>query len=116
MRLRQSDVFRRSDTCQSDPIRCLYVGNLGGLKRVHDVIQAVRLLMARTNRKVRLSLVGPGDPTPLRAFAISEGIGEVCDFKGYEPNGPDLFRHYAKRTFFCSHRKPRAFRVSCTRP
>lgn len=54
-----------------EPLRCLWIGRMIKLKRVDDIIKAVRI--ASEKRKIELTLVGTG-PEELKLRRMSEGL------------------------------------------
>lgn len=90
----QSDLYRRTDTCQGSPIRLLSVTRLTPEKGIEDLLAAVHELRADGLQLV-LTVIGPGEYVArLREIAAGLGLGEVVDFVGPVPNGPPLFRYY----------------------
>lgn len=97
--LTEDDIDRRSDVSNPEAPELLYVGNLGGGKRVEDVLLAVRELHAR-GRACSLTLVGPGDLSAWADRVNALGLDGNVTFHGYVPNGPELRERYRQADVF----------------
>lgn len=90
------DFFERDDTCESQPIRLLYVGRISQEKGLRVLIDAFEQLV-RTGDYF-LEMVGNADP-PAFLASLQESIRarhlqDRVVFHGYKPMGDRLFEHY----------------------
>ena len=93
-------IYEREDTCAGPIIRLLIVANLIERKGVTYVIEAVRLLRARTAIDFRCTVVGWGPfEDTLREQVKNSGLEEVVTLTGHQ-TGADLARHYREADIF----------------
>lgn len=102
--LTQADFFIRSDTCQSNPYRLLYVGRMDRAKGLLQIVMAVALLAER-GEDIVLDLVGwreRGDSIleDIQALAKEKNIAERVHYLGSRPLGPELFTCYRQADIF----------------
>jgi len=95
----EGDIFVRKDTCQSLPIRLLYVGELVPRKGISDLLKAVSILQSG-GQDVRLRLVGTGEIKRYQVEASLLGLDDYVEFVGYVPYGPKLFQEYQRADIF----------------
>jgi len=102
--LTSDDFFARQDTCQSTPIRLLYVGRMDRAKGLLQMVEAVALLVSR-GEDVTLDLIGwatAKDPIleEVETLALAKGINERVKYHGSRPLGPELFAFYIRSDIF----------------
>lgn len=102
--LTQDDFFPRSDVCQTQPYRLLYVGRMDRAKGLLQMVGAVSLLVER-GEDVTIDLVGwaeRSDPIldEIQAFANAKRIADRIHFWGPYPLGPELFKFYQQADIF----------------
>jgi glycosyltransferase involved in cell wall biosynthesis len=102
--LTREDFFERTDTCQTRPIRLLYVGRMDRAKGLLQMVQAVASLRER-GEEVVLELVGwaeRGDPVlqEIEALSHQNGIANSVHYAGSRPLGPELFAFYRQADIF----------------
>lgn len=102
--LTDDDFFIRTDTCQSEPYRLLYVGRIDRAKGLLQMVEAVALLKKR-NQDVVLDLVGwqePGDSIleEIQSLAKENYITDRVHYLGSFPLGPELFMCYQQADIF----------------
>ena len=103
--------YERTDTCQGDTIRCLYVGSLVPRKGVHDFIEAFNLL-ATKGYKIHLQLVGAGDHTytsQLRSKVTDYHLQDCVEFVGHISNLDTLLACYREADIFILPSKGEGF-------
>jgi glycosyltransferase involved in cell wall biosynthesis len=99
--LTDDDYTLRDDTCQSQPIRVLFVGNLRQEKGVDFLIDTIKILRDK-NRNVELDIVGDGIyRQTLTDQANRLGIQPFVHFHGFAVMGPALNTHYNSADIFC---------------
>lgn len=96
--LTEEAFFYREDTCQSKPIRLLFVGRMDRTKGLLEIVRALSSLVQK-GEDLRLDLVGwpePGDPIldELITLAGNSGIKDRIIFHGPKPLGAELFSFY----------------------
>jgi glycosyltransferase involved in cell wall biosynthesis len=97
---RESDLFRREDTCLRPPYRIVYVGELTIRKGVKHILGAVGRLRA-AGIPTELSLVGKGDESGrLIEQAESLGLAGNVRMHGYVTFGRRLFDLYRESDVF----------------
>jgi len=86
----QDEFYLRTDSCQSIPIKLLYVGALASHKGVQTLIRTMRLL---PKGKYRLILVGQ-DRTAgqIRSEVERLFLSDSVSFMGYISHGPQLWQ------------------------
>lgn len=98
--LSEKDLYYREDTCQSSPIKCLFVGGLIPRKGLTYLIKAISILHAE-GYKITLQIAGIGEQREeLEALVRELGINDIVTFLGYISNGPELFKVYRESDIF----------------
>lgn len=96
----ESDFHQRTDTCQQEPIKVLYVGGLNHQKSVDTLIHAVSILQRR-GLSLDLHLVGSG---PLQSFLekVAQAMLErgSYHFHGFVVDSAKLHQHYVSADLF----------------
>lgn len=103
--LSASDFFERADTCQTRPIRLLYVGRLSVIKGLSDILAALSILTKR-GEDLTLDLVGAPDAGEadlvdrLTRRADELGVRGRVHFAGRKSLGADLSASYRAADIF----------------
>ena len=102
--LRDTDFFRRDDTCGQRPVRLLYTGRMETGKGLLVLIEALAGLIRR-EEDVVFDLVGRpqrGDPVLDEALALARelGVGHRVHYHGYRNLGRDLFAFYQRADIY----------------
>lgn len=95
----QSDMYRRDDTCQSHPIRLLYVGLLSCSKGTDVLLDALARLRERGTDCV-LTLVGRESSFDIAAEVRARGLDEHVTVVGQVDWGDDLFAYHRASDIF----------------
>jgi len=102
--LRQSEVWFREDTCNSRPVRLLYVGRIAEEKGLIHIVEALGQIVKAGEDDV-LDLVGAyQDEDPFihslrERLRIHDLTGRVA-FQGHAAMGRALFEHYKRADIF----------------
>ncbi|MDP1794800.1 MAG: glycosyltransferase [Acidimicrobiales bacterium] len=87
----EADFFTTSDRFTEPEIRLVVAGRVTAAKGVLDAFEAFQIARERLSRHVRLLIVGDGDAVPeLRARVYAAGLGDVVEFRGWQPAGPKV--------------------------
>ncbi|PKL46461.1 MAG: hypothetical protein CVV42_16255 [Candidatus Riflebacteria bacterium HGW-Riflebacteria-2] len=65
-----------------DPLRILYIGNMGYCQNLSLVIEAAKILAAEGNQKIRFVIVGNGIEKPMLENAVKNGNLRNVEIKG----------------------------------
>lgn len=96
----KTDIYPKSDTCQRNPIKLLFVGRLAPVKGLRYLFEAMNILM-NEGIKVKLEIVGEGSHKPqLVKEAERLGIVDQIHFHGQIPFGLELFKIYREADIF----------------
>jgi glycosyltransferase involved in cell wall biosynthesis len=91
--IRESDFFKRTDTCQGPVVRILFVGFIRPEKGIEYLLEAVSQLS--TEVPWELEIVGPRDfpdyGNKLDEIIAALGTRDRIQWTGYVPNGQPLF-------------------------
>lgn len=97
--LRESDFFKRDDTCRGMEIKILYAGRFDFSKGLHELVQGVSIIK-KEGYNVSLHFAGWEDDIKhpveklLRKISVDEGIDGVVYFHGRRTIGDDLNKMY----------------------
>ena len=99
MNLSKEDFFFREDTCQTTPIKCLFVGSLIPVKGLIYLLEAMKILRNQ-DYSITLNIVGMGHQyEELRKLSNHLNVKDVVEFSGYIPN-EEIFQLYRKSDIF----------------
>lgn len=98
--LSQQDFYYRKDTCQDTKIKLLFIGSLIPGKGLIYLLDAVAQLQ-REKINVHLDIVGIGEQeSDLKTKTKVLNIENIVSYKGYIPNGAQLFEIYRNSDIF----------------
>jgi glycosyltransferase involved in cell wall biosynthesis len=99
--LTEDDYTQRNDTCETQPFRVLFVGNLRREKGIEFLIDAVKRLRD-DQREVELDIVGEGAyRQTLEEQTARLNLEKWIHFRGFAVMGPDLNAFYDSADIFC---------------
>ena len=98
--IKENEIFYRNDTCQTDLIKLLYVGNIEKEKGLDSLLEALNYLQAKEINFI-LEIVGEG---PYRFFLEKEikrlDLQDKVKFSGAIMFGNELFQKYKSADIF----------------
>lgn len=102
--LTAADFYEREDTCAQRPVRLLYTGRMAHAKGLLQMVEALALLVERS-QDVVLDLVGwPGKGDSIldkvQALARQKGVADRVFYHGYKAVGPELFAYYKRADIY----------------
>jgi glycosyltransferase involved in cell wall biosynthesis len=97
--LTEDVISPRADSCQTDTINLLFVGQVIRAKGVPTLIETVRRL-ASQSFSTHLDIVGDGQIEEMKALARFHAVTPFITFHGHLHWGPDLFERYRAADIF----------------